>query len=238
MRSGDLIILGSTEYHRHTVLAQGPQKPRVAKAAVLYFLPSVFMRSGALVEDAQYLAPFAVHERAASHLIPAATGVPGRVMRTMRQMALHVPAASALDRLALRTLLRVVLLDLVRHYAGKLGEVRSQERKREAIERLRPLYDHVDSNYREAIAVGEAAHVVGMSPARFRRFFKQVTGQSFTAYLASFRVAKAQQLLVRGQASLADIALEVGFCDQSYFGLVFRRIVGMTPRQYQLRFAV
>jgi YesN/AraC family two-component response regulator len=64
--------------------------------------------------------------------------------------------------------------------------------------------------------------------------FKQVTGQSFVAYLNGFRVKKAQDLLVNTNKSIAEISLEVGFCNQSYFTVVFRQIVGETPLAFRL----
>jgi len=76
---------------------------------------------------------------------------------------------------------------------------------------------------------------VGMSKSNFMRFFKQVTGEPFVAYLNRFRVAKAEALLSATDKSIAEVSNEVGFCDQSYFGLVFRNIVGVPPRQYKSR---
>jgi transcriptional regulator GlxA family with amidase domain len=51
--------------------------------------------------------------------------------------------------------------------------------------------------------------------------------------LNHFRIAKAQELLSSTNKSIADVGIEVGFCDQSYFGLTFRRHTQMTPMQYR-----
>jgi AraC-like DNA-binding protein len=47
-------------------------------------------------------------------------------------------------------------------------------------------------------------------------------------------VKKAQDLLVNTNKSIAEISLEVGFCNQSYFTVVFRQIVGETPLAFRL----
>jgi AraC-like DNA-binding protein len=65
--------------------------------------------------------------------------------------------------------------------------------------------------------------------------FKEVTGQSFVTYLNGFRVAKAQGLLSTTDKPLSEISLEAGFCTQSYFGMVFRRVTGMTPLAYRMQ---
>jgi hypothetical protein len=49
-------------------------------------------------------------------------------------------------------------------------------------------------------------------------------------------VERSQVLLVNTDESMASISQEMGFCDQSYFGTVFRRLVGMTPAAYRRRF--
>jgi transcriptional regulator GlxA family with amidase domain len=60
-------------------------------------------------------------------------------------------------------------------------------------------------------------------------FLKQATGQSFVAYVNHFRVAKAQELLTTSDKPILRISQEVGLCNQIYFGMVFREIVGTTP---------
>jgi YesN/AraC family two-component response regulator len=64
-------------------------------------------------------------------------------------------------------------------------------------------------------------------------FFKRATGQSFMAYLNHCRIERAQALLAMTGKSVSDISQEMGFCDQSYFGTVFRKLVGMTPAAYR-----
>jgi transcriptional regulator GlxA family with amidase domain len=73
-----------------------------------------------------------------------------------------------------------------------------------------------------------------MSDCCFMHLFKEVTGQSFVAYLNRFRVARARSLLASTDKAISEISLETGFCNQSYFGVIFRRITGMTPLEYRL----
>jgi transcriptional regulator GlxA family with amidase domain len=63
--------------------------------------------------------------------------------------------------------------------------------------------------------------------------FKVVTGQSFVAYLNRFRIARAQNLLTSTNKAIVEISLETGFCNQSYFGVIFRRIAGISPLEYR-----
>ena len=62
-----------------------------------------------------------------------------------------------------------------------------------------------------------------------------MTGLSFVTYINHYRIERAQALLTKTDQSIADISQQVGYCDQSYFGVIFRRTVGMTPVTYRRR---
>lgn len=69
----------------------------------------------------------------------------------------------------------------------------------------------------------------------FARQFKTTTGLPPHQYVIARRVERAQQLLRGdGDLGLAEVALRVGFSDQSQFSFHFRRIVGVTPRQFRI----
>ena len=63
--------------------------------------------------------------------------------------------------------------------------------------------------------------------------FKQETGETFTAYLNRVRIDHSRALLRRKDLRLVDIALMVGFEDQSYFTKVFKKVVGISPLRYR-----
>ena len=49
-------------------------------------------------------------------------------------------------------------------------------------------------------------------------------------------IRRAEDLLLRTDRSIADISLDIGYCDQSYFGAVFRKLAGITPAAYRRRY--
>ena len=85
------------------------------------------------------------------------------------------------------------------------------------------------------ISLLSTARHVGMSAAYFSTVFSQTTGRSFIAYLTALRIEKAKELLTATNMKLSDIALEIGFSEPNYFSHVFRKAVGMTPKEYRLR---
>jgi AraC family transcriptional regulator len=73
----------------------------------------------------------------------------------------------------------------------------------------------------------------GLSVSHFARAFKQCTGKPPHKWLLESRVERARDLLLNTGMSLAEVALECGFSDQSHFTRVFSRVVGTSPGTWQ-----
>lgn len=230
--AGDLVVISSTQYHTMYPPIERDARTTV-KAAALYFLPELIRAVETNGDDAEYLMPFLVQDAGFSHIIKAETGIPNQVFDLIKRINTELPTASTRARLAVKTYLKMVLILLVNHYAEYQGTGEIFNRKQRAIEHLRPIFEFLEDHYGEPITVRTAAATVGRSKSDFMRFFKQVTGQSFVAYLNHFRIAKAQELLANTDKSISEVSQEVGFCDQSYFGLMFRKLTHMTPLHYK-----
>lgn len=94
---------------------------------------------------------------------------------------------------------------------------------------LRFLCDH----YSEHIELEQVADYVGLSPSYFSTLFRQTVGASFRDHLNRIRVEESKRLLLDPKITLADIAISMGFPDQSYYCKVFKKIVGVTPGKYR-----
>lgn len=230
LKQGELFIVGATQLHRMSGYKKSP-----ARGAVLYFLPELICGPHQNGEDFEYLMPFLVQSDRFPHVVPAESGIPEQIFELMRRVASELPAQSQRARLTVKTYLKMILVLLVNHYSSFRGSEEACQRKQRDLERLAPLFQFVDAHFGEPIGVEQAARQVGMSKSNFMRFFKQVTGEPFIAYLNHFRIAKAEALLSGSGKSIAEVSQQVGFCDQSYFGLVFRTIVGVPPREYKSR---
>ena len=85
------------------------------------------------------------------------------------------------------------------------------------------------------ISLLSTAQHVGMSAAYFSTVFSQTAGQSFISYLTGLRMDRARELLTGTDMRLTDIAMEIGYNEPNYFSHVFRKTVGMTPKEYRQR---
>jgi AraC-like DNA-binding protein/mannose-6-phosphate isomerase-like protein (cupin superfamily) len=226
---GDLAIIGSTLYHRIECQSSSP-----LTIAAMFFEPDMIRCDGAS-DSAEYLTPFLLQDEEFPHIVPAETGVPRQVFDMMLRIRSELPASTPRSRLALKTYMKMLLMLLVNQYAPYAGTVEIFQRQQYALDRLRPLFRYLGENGGNAIQVGNAARICGMSESHFMSVFKRVTGLSFVTYINHYRIERAQALLANTDESMASISQQVGFCDQSYFGMIFRRIIGMTPVTYRRR---
>ena len=97
---------------------------------------------------------------------------------------------------------------------------------------LRRVQDHIATNLGQKITNEALAHVANLSPSHFARAFKDSQGVAPHRYILECRVKRTQELLAT-ELSLSEVAVEVGFSDQSHLTRWFREIVGVTPGSYR-----
>jgi AraC-like DNA-binding protein len=228
----DIIVVGDRLRHRCLPLTASQTE---ARNVVLSFLPQTVHLGAPIGDDFQYLMPFSVYGAVVPNVIPAKTGLASEILDFIGRIREEIPAETEHSRLAIRTYLKMILLALVTH-CEEFSEARTAfDKQNEARERLQPIFEHLQLHYDEPIRVTDAARLCAVSPCCFMNLFKEVTGQSFVTYLNGYRVVKAQALLASTQKPISDVSMESGFCNQSYFGMVFRRLTGVTPLAYRLQ---
>jgi AraC family transcriptional regulator len=97
---------------------------------------------------------------------------------------------------------------------------------------------YIEEHPDRAIALDTLARIANVSRFHFVRMFKLSTGLSPMIYVEQNRIRKAQALIKEEQLSLAAIAAEVGFADQSHFTRRFRLHVGCTPSDYAMNLGI
>jgi AraC family transcriptional regulator len=97
--------------------------------------------------------------------------------------------------------------------------------------KLQQVREYINEHLDRDIKLSEIAAIAQMSQYHFLRLFKQSMGVTPHQYILQCRIDKAKYLLRHSQLSIADIAVRVGFCDQSHLTRYFKRIVGVTPKQ-------
>jgi AraC family transcriptional regulator len=91
----------------------------------------------------------------------------------------------------------------------------------------------IHEHYTERLSVNELADLVHVHPVHLAAEFRKHHQRNIGDYVRDLRIGKACQQLVSSSKSLSDVALEVGFYDQSHFSRTFKQTMGVTPAQYR-----
>jgi AraC family transcriptional regulator len=91
----------------------------------------------------------------------------------------------------------------------------------------------IDGNLHRTIHAKDLSAVALRSTAHFSRSFKQAFGEPPHAYVVRRRLDRACHLMITSSASLSEIALSVGFSDQSHLGRLFRQAFGQSPFRWR-----
>jgi len=100
---------------------------------------------------------------------------------------------------------------------------------------LHKSHAYMMDNLARAVSLDELSALSGLSPYHFLRVFRRSMGLPPHTYQLQQRISLARRLLAEGQP-IAQVAVEVGFADQSHFTRKFKACVGATPGQYQSAF--
>jgi AraC-like DNA-binding protein len=222
LKKGDIVVAGDRVSHRCCKSAGSSLK----RAVVLFFLPELLLEGAPSAEGLKYLMPFTLGECAFPKVLAGTTRTSVQIFDLIQRISAELPRASQCSRIVIKTYLKMILVLLADHFLNARAAQPS-------VLRLDAVFTLVKNRYPSPLTVDQAADIAGLTRWQFMRLFKRVIGQSFISYLHRFRIGKAQELLTSTEKSIADVSLEAGFCDQSYFGLVFRKYAHMTPLTYR-----
>ncbi|MBM4340958.1 MAG: helix-turn-helix domain-containing protein [Deltaproteobacteria bacterium] len=101
-------------------------------------------------------------------------------------------------------------------------------------QRIKKALDFIETHHHEPLNVTQIAKEVYLSPSRLSHIIKSELGVTLLDYISKVRIDKAKTLLLKEREfSISQIALEVGFPDQSYFTKVFKKAEQCTPKTFR-----
>lgn len=94
---------------------------------------------------------------------------------------------------------------------------------------------YVDEHFSDTgISLNQVAAYVALSSSHFSMIFSRETGETFIEYLTRRRIQKAMELLRTTSLPAKEVAFEVGYNNQHYFYLVFKKVSGVSPTEFRL----
>lgn len=136
------------------------------------------------------------------------------------------------SRLYAETLINSLILHLLEHYCTTHTNLRKAISGHLPQYKLRQVIDYINAYLERDLSLKELSNLLQMSPHYFSQLFKQTTGITPHQYVIRCRVERAKNLIQQGHLSLAEIATQIGFVDQSHLHRHFKRLVGVTPKKY------
>jgi AraC-like DNA-binding protein len=207
------------------------------RALVIRFLPELVRGLVASAADYLLLVPFYCQLQGRAHVLARSQPAAHPVHEALAQLcrAYLEPAQAEYRQTGARAYFQVVLHHLAQHFSAS-GTLRAEyQRQQQKASRLGRAFEHIQRHYGEKLALERVAKLVALSRPQFTKLFKEASGMTFVEYVLKVRLAHAARLLRETDGRIAEIAMQVGFEDPSYFDRRFRRQFGETPLRFRTR---
>lgn len=158
-----------------------------------------------------------------------------RIDKLYRYCVRHGGTSNASERLLIKAKLLEILA--IYHEYGLISrkEMHGQKVKSKQ-DKLKELLNYVDAHYAGPITIRDASLRLGVTDQYFCRYFRRVTGMSFTEYLNDLRLRRATKEIELTNRPISDIAFDHGFENAGYFFKNFKLKYGITPLRYRKKF--
>jgi AraC family transcriptional regulator len=145
-------------------------------------------------------------------------------------LKVNLQSENGCDRLYTESMATALSAHLLQHYSTQKPKIASYSDGLSQA-RLRQVTEYIHQHSAQNPSLMIMAEMVHISPFYFSRLFKQSTGLTPHQYLLKCRTKEAKRLLKTTNLLIADIAVQVGFVDQSHLNRHFKRHFGVSPSQ-------
>jgi AraC-like DNA-binding protein len=172
------------------------------------------------------------HKRSVQRKLPSDTeGLRETVDQLFFSMRYQQRGYELFVRACLYQLLGIVVRD---HLYDNAGAMARRSLNQQAS--LKNAVQYIREHYMQHVTLEELSRAAGMNRKYFCSFFRSITMKTPFEYLNSYRIEVAGEQLLRSDSTVAQIAVNCGFNDVSYFSKIFRRYMGDTPLNYRKKY--
>lgn len=226
--SGDVFVFCSNEWHCITEV--GNENLSITN---LQFDPIFIQNNQSELADifSSVNVNFCFHHNSAFHnRIEAQKAVP--LVELLRSIRAELLLRDQEYILSVKSHLYLLLVKLLRNYnyMDNTNQLSSEQ-----LSNVNRALSYIDLHFTEKIALQELSSLAGLTPNYFCSLFKQASGMTLWDYISAKRINKAIQLLTSEDsfANIIDIAEKCGYNNTANFNKTFRKLTGMTPREYR-----
>jgi AraC-like DNA-binding protein len=165
-----------------------------------------------------------------------------KLLTVVSELIEAMAEALSKDREATRECVRqasATLLSCVRDSEDPVGAMSTKANERQAYRgglapwQVRTLTTYIDSNLNSSLSCEVLARLTKLSVSYFARAFKCTFGYSPHVFLLRRRMERAQGLMLKSDATLAQIAIDCGFADQAHMSRLFLQFTGERPAAWR-----
>lgn len=218
-KDGDLVLLGP--HLPHTWIDEKNRRKIKSEAVVIQFSESMFAG----------FAELGVFEKVKRMLDNCRVGLHFKRNESLDDRIRGLPQLKGINRISA---LLSLLEELSHQKAKRLSSPHFVLPKgKENERRINKVCAFIQNNFPSRITIHEAANTIHLSPSAFCKFFKKVTGKTFSDYVNEIRISTACLQLIETDEPVSVIAAACGFENLSYFNRVFLKKKKISPGNYR-----
>lgn len=218
LSAGDIVMLAPYQLHQ---TIYGPGQP--AERFTVNFVP----------EYIEYFASQCPDDGLASIFVRHRLSVKKEQQDYVKDLFLQMSGETLSNDCYSRIQLKSFLFQLLTF----LGRCRDPEQPDQTLDPddavIQEAAQYIYLHHSEPLTLEAVAKATHMSPAWFSRKFHRAVGLGFKEYLTHVRLESAAELLLTTNLSVTEIALTCGFSNGNYFGDVFKKVRGLSPREFR-----
>ncbi len=124
--------------------------------------------------------------------------------------------------------LQILYTDILSHFMDTVRKVRESSYSRPVVRSIR----YIHKNLYKPCRVKEVAEYTGLHPAYLSSLFKSEVGMDMSRYIRDKKLEEAKDLLVQSTYTVTEIAEMLGFCDVAYFSNQYKKMFGISPKNF------
>ena len=227
---GDMLVVDNLKLH-HVVDFPGFD----TRVVVISFLPEFVYSLGSPSHDYVFLLPFYSKLEKRPHVLRAGAAAADASNAALARLleCYFEENDRKFYQAGCKAFFLELLYCLARHCRASELLKWEFERQQQRSMLLKNLFDRISCHYADKLSVPQAAALAYMSEPQFMRTFKKVAGMTLVTYVNHVRLTAAVLLLKETALSIAEIANQVGFADQSYLDKRFKASFGQSPKEFR-----
>lgn len=225
---GDLVLVRSYALHLINSLSEDS-----GSYYVLKLKPSFLLDISSKDRGSAYLLRLALQNQTGKTVWPAAECRTNRIASSMERLMQESGSTACGSDIAAKICAAEVVLVLLRDLDQEDRRTADGLHSQDLVRRIYEATVFINKNYAGEITAQDCSRYVNLSYSYFSRNFRRLTGKTFSDYLLTVRISRAERELSSTDKSITDIAAECGFNTASYFISKFREKKGITPSVYR-----